>query len=51
MSIFTSKKVRKVMIKIQLTKCDPKRTKGWKVPSLMPIKVKVDESDGFVLPS
>ena len=39
MSILTSKKVWKFLIKIQLTKCDPKRTMGWKVPSLMPIRV------------
>ena len=39
MSIFTSKKVWKFLIKIQLTKYNPKRTRGWKVPSLMPIRV------------
>ena len=38
MSIFTYKKVWKFFIKIQLTKSDPKRTRGWKVPCLMPIK-------------
>ena len=27
------------MIKTQLTKSDPKKTKGWKVPSLIPIRV------------
>ena len=36
-SIFTFKKVWKFLIKTQLTKSDPKRTSGWKVPSLMPI--------------
>ena len=40
MSIFTSKKVWKLLIKIQLTKPDPKRTRGWKVPCLMQIRVK-----------
>ena len=40
MSIFTSKTVSKILIKVQLTKYNPKRTKGWKVPSLMPIRVK-----------
>ena len=40
MSIFTSNKVWKLLIKIQLTKFDSKRTKGWKVPCLMPIRVK-----------
>ena len=39
MSIFTSKKVWTFLIKIQLTKCDPKRTRGRKVPSLVPIRV------------
>ena len=39
MSIFTCKKVWKCLIKIQLTKSDPKRTRGWKVPCLMPIRV------------
>ena len=40
MSIFTSKKVWKFLVKIQLTKPDPKRTGGWKVPCLVPIRVK-----------
>ena len=40
MSIFTSKKVWKLLIKIHLTKSDPKRTRGRKVPCLMPIRVK-----------
>ena len=40
MSIFTSKKVEKFLIKIQLTKSDLKRTRGWKVPCLMAIRVK-----------
>ena len=35
-SIFTSKKVWKILIKIQLTKSNQKRTGGWKVPALMP---------------
>ena len=39
MSIFTSKKVKKFLMKIQLAKSDPKRTRGWKVSSLMPIRV------------
>ena len=39
MSIFTSKKVWKFLIKIQRTKSDPKKYRGWKVPSLMPIRV------------
>ena len=37
---FHLKKVWKFLIKIQLTKSDQKMTRGWKVPSLMPIKVK-----------
>ena len=39
MSIFTPKKVWKFLIKIQLTKSNPKRTRGWKVPYPMPIRV------------
>ena len=39
-SIFTSKKVWKILIKIQLTKSDQKRIRGRKGPSLMPIRVK-----------
>ena len=41
MSIFTSKKVWKFLIQIQLTKSNPKITRGVKVPWLMPIRVKV----------
>ena len=41
LSIFTSKKGRNLLIKIQLTNSYPKRTRGWKVPSLMPIGVKL----------
>ena len=33
MSIFTSKKVKKILIKIQLTKSDPKRQRGGKCPA------------------
>ena len=40
MSIFTSKKVWKFLIQIQLTKSNPKITRGVKVPCLMPIRVK-----------
>ena len=40
MLIFTSKKVWKFLIKHQLTKSDPKRTRWWKVPCLIPIRVK-----------
>ena len=40
MSIFTSIKVWKYLIKIQLTKSNPKITRGVKVPCLMPIRVK-----------
>ena len=40
MSIFTSKKVCKFLIKNQLTKIWSEKDKGWKVPSLMPIRVK-----------
>ena len=40
MSIFNSKKVWEFLIKIQLTKSGPKRTRGWQVTSLMPIRVK-----------
>ena len=40
MSIFTSKKVWKFLIKIHLTKSNPKITRGVKVPCLMPIRVK-----------
>ena len=32
------KKVWKFLIQIQLTKSDPKKNKGWKVPSFMPIR-------------
>ena len=32
--------VSKILIKIQLTKYNPNRTRGWKVPCLMPIRVK-----------
>ena len=35
---FHLQKVLKFLIKIQLTKSGPKRTRGWKVPSLMPIR-------------
>ena len=41
MSIFTSKKVWQFLVKTQLSKSDPKKTKGWKLPSLMPIKVNI----------
>ena len=41
MSIFTSKKVWKFFIQIQLTKSNPKITRGVKVPCLMPIRVKI----------
>ena len=37
---FCLKNVWKFLIKNQLTKSDPKRTRGWKVPCLMPIRVK-----------
>ena len=40
MSIFTSEKVLKLLIKNQLTKSHPKRTRAWKVPCLLPIRVK-----------
>ena len=40
MSIFTSKKVWKFLIKIQLPKIWFKKDKRWKVPCLMPIRVK-----------
>ena len=40
MLIFTSKKVVKFLIKIQLTKSNLKITRGVKVPCLMPIRVK-----------
>ena len=40
MSIFTSKTVWKFLIKTQLSKSDPNKTRGWKVPCLMPIRVK-----------
>ena len=39
MSIFTSKKVSKFLIQIQLTKFNPKITRGVKVPCHMPIRV------------
>ena len=35
------KKNWKFLVKIQLTKSGPKRTREWKVPCLMPIKFKV----------
>ena len=41
MSIFTSNKVWKFLMIIQLTKSDPKRTRVWKVPCLMPIRVNI----------
>ena len=41
MSIFTSEKVWKVLIKNQLTKSDQKNDKEIKVSPLMPIRVKV----------
>ena len=31
-----------ILIKIQLTISDSKKDRGWKVPSLMPIRVKYD---------
>ena len=34
------KKFENFLIKFQLTKSDPKRARGWKVPCLMPIRVK-----------
>ena len=37
---FSPPKTWKFLIKIQLTKSDPKKDKGWKVPSLMPNRVK-----------
>ena len=40
MSIFNSKKVWKFLIQIQLTKSNPKITRGVKVPCLMQIRVK-----------
>ena len=40
LSIFTYIKVWKFLIKIQLSKSDPKKCREWKVPSLMPIRVK-----------
>ena len=39
LSIFTSKIFWKFSIKIQLTKSDPKRKRGWKLPFLKPIRV------------
>ena len=44
MLIFTSKKVWKFLIQIQLTKSNPKITRGVKVPCLMPIRV----NDGMI---
>jgi hypothetical protein len=44
MPIFTSKEVWKFLIRIQLKKFDPKRTRGWKVPCLMPIRVSWHEN-------
>ena len=40
MSSFTSKKIWKFFIQIQLTKSNPKITRGVKVPCFMPIRVK-----------
>ena len=40
MSIFISKKSWKFVIQIQLTKSNPRITRGVKVPCLMPIRVK-----------
>jgi hypothetical protein len=39
MSIFTSKNIWKYLIQIELTKSNPKITRGVKVPCLMPIRV------------
>ena len=39
MSIFTSKNVWKFLIKIQLTKSNPKIIKGINPPCLMPIRI------------
>ena len=41
MSSFTSEKVLKFLIKLQLAKSGPKRTRGWKVPYLIPIRVNI----------
>ena len=49
MSIFTSKKVWKFLIQIQLTKSNPKITRGVKVPCLMPIRVKLRYFTRFVI--
>jgi hypothetical protein len=46
MSIFTSRKVWKFSIQIQLTKSNPKITRGVKVPCLMPIRVKRGKTEG-----
>jgi hypothetical protein len=43
MSIFTSAKVWKILVKIQMSKSNPKVDRGWKVPCLMSIRVKVLE--------
>ena len=44
MSVFTSKIVLKILIKIQLTKYSPKMTRGWQVPCLMPNRVKLSSN-------
>ena len=44
--IFTSENVWKFLIKILLTKYDPERTREWKVPSLMPFRVKLEGMNG-----
>ena len=47
-SIFNSKKVWKFMIITQLIKSDPKNIRGWKVPSLMPIRANSWDSSGNI---
>ena len=49
MSIFTSKKVKKFLLQIQLTKLksNPKITRGVKLPCLMPIRVKRRNKNDF----
>ena len=48
---FHLQKVWKFLMKIQLTKSDPKRTRGWKVPSLMAIRVKGYNPQHYLLGS
>ena len=50
-SILINKNFWKFLVKIQLTKSDPKKDRGSKVPCLMPIRVKRQKSKNVFLPN